>query len=271
MHQGRPGQGDAGDARRRVHDRPGQDGEAVLRGGEGDQRPHVGALVAECGTEPVGTGCGPQVGQRHAGVRRVQPPRIRQVLQPQRRAAGQRVPAGQDDRQFPLGHHDGAAAPASSRSGSPGAATPSTRPRSTVPAATAGGTASRPMTCSVTASRGCDWRMPASADATNPVIASGASPNTSWAGGGAAIRVTSARAASSRRRIGPACSSRRAPASVTVTGRQAQQRRAQIGFQRGDLLRDRRLGVAEVAGRERERAEVGHGHERAQEVRIHRA
>jgi hypothetical protein len=243
----------------------------VLGRGEGEQRAHVGALVAECGTEPVGTGCGPQVSQRHAGVRCVQPPRIRQVLQPQRRAAPQRVPAGHDHRQFPLGHHDGACGARLQPERVTGGGDPIDQAQIEVAGRDLGrdGVPAEDLQC---------HRQPG-------------------------MRLADAR---QRRRDGPGHRQRGQPEHQLGRRRcrhpgdlgpgriqpqenrprvlqqagpglgdghraPAQQRRAQIGFQRGDLLRDRRLGVAEVAGRERERAEVGHGHERAQEVRIHRA
>ncbi|GAA0838493.1 hypothetical protein GCM10009525_48430 [Streptosporangium amethystogenes subsp. fukuiense] len=51
----------------------------------------------------------------------------------------------------------------------------------------------------------------------------------------------------------------------------AQQHQSQVGLQCGDLLGDRRLGVAELGGGGGEGTPVGDEHERAQQMRVHEA
>ena len=76
--------------------------------------------------------------------------------------------------------------------------------------------------------------------------ASGVVPIRSARGGPPATRATSARAASRRSRIGSACSSSRAPASVGADRPARQQHRAEVGLQHRDVLGDRRLRVAQL-------------------------
>ncbi|GAA3164125.1 hypothetical protein GCM10020001_106210 [Nonomuraea salmonea] len=52
-------------------------------------------------------------------------------------------------------------------------------------------------------------------------------------------------------------------------GAAGQQRQPQVALQRGDLLGDGRLGVAELGGGGRERAVAGDGDERGQQMRVH--
>ena len=99
--------------------------------------------------------------------------------------------------------------------------------------------------------------------------ASGVVPIRSDRGGPAATRATSARAASRRSRIGSACSSSRAPASVGATGRRVSSAAPRSASSTADVLGDRGLRVAELARGARERAEADDGHEGPEEARVH--
>jgi hypothetical protein len=116
---------------------------------------------------------------------------------------------------------------ASSVSGSPGAVSPSVSAISNSPRATPNATSARVPVRTLASRRGMRQRSSARAAAspgTAPVSvaaapASGVQPTMRVVAGVLVIRVTSARAASRRSRMGPACSRSRLPASVGSTGR----------------------------------------------------
>ena len=171
------------------------------------------AVVAQRGAEAVGARDRGELLKRSGDLRRVDPAGVDEVRE-RGRAPDERMVGCDGDGERLLGERRPRGAPVSgSRSGSPAAATPSTKPASSSPVATARTIASAAghpdgdRECGAT-SIGREAQRPA-ASSRSAVAAAGP----------ATRRATSARAASSRSRIGSACSSSRSPAWVGATGR----------------------------------------------------
>ena len=187
--------------------------EPVARGDQREQPGDVAAVVDQRRFEPSARAIAASSSSGAQTRRRVDPARVDEVLErrPSGPAAGGR-PAPRP-RAPPPRPRPRSARVSGRRSGSLTAATPSTKPDVEL----AGRDRARDLEPRARPARSPS--APARPATPRAPQASGVVPIRSERGGPPATRATSARAASRRSRIGSACSSSRAPASVGATGR----------------------------------------------------
>ena len=240
---------------------PGEQREAVAGGDEREQPGHVGAVVAQRRAEAVGARDRGQLVQRGAHDGRVDPARVDEVLEPDG-PAEQRMVGGDGDRERLLpdrGHEQpdlGQPQRVVDRGDAVDEALVELARRDRARHRHAVGDPHRVRSRGDHVRRGEGRRQRRRPDPQRPL---GPADDAGDVGAGGIepqqdrLGVLEQPLAGARRLDRPA----------------RQQRRAEVGLEDRDVLRDRRLRVAELRRRAREGADPGDGHERPEEARVH--